>query len=110
MKIKDLNFYVKFVFSTIAENGECHSTTDRELLMCIKSFKTDKSMMNYDIGDEIYFDPIKTPYKITNIVIRRLVEDTDILKIGFDPSDCANQEGEHKDALFIIHITIEKIL
>lgn len=109
MKIKDLNFYVKFIFSTIAANGECHSTTDKELLMLVKSHKTGKSKTGYEIGDEIYFEPDETPYKITNIIISSLVDDTDLLNIGIDLADCANQEGIKKEALFIIHITILKL-
>ena len=66
-------------------------------------------MVGYSIGDVINFEPEKNPFKITNILIRGLVEDTDMLKIGFDLADCENQQGVRKEALFIIHITIEPI-
>ena len=30
MKIRDIDYYVKFIFSTVSDTGECYSTTDRQ--------------------------------------------------------------------------------
>ncbi|PKP32489.1 MAG: hypothetical protein CVU00_11635 [Bacteroidetes bacterium HGW-Bacteroidetes-17] len=109
MKIKYIDYYVKFIFSTVSDTGECYSTTDREILKFVKYSKTGNSMTGFSIGDIINFEPEKKPFKITNILIRGLVDDTDTLKIGFDSSDCAHQQGVPKEALFIIHITIEPV-
>lgn len=108
MKIKDLDYYAKFIFSTISDTGECYSTTDRELLKFVKNHKTGESMNGFSVGDKIVFEPENKHFKITDISIRGMVDDTDLLKIGLDLSGCANQQGE-PEALFLIHITIEAI-
>lgn len=109
MKIRDLDYYAKFIFSTISDTGECYSTTDRELLKFVKNHKTGETMNGFSVGDIINFEPENKPFKITEISIRRMVDDTDLLKIGLDLSDCANQQGEPKEALFLVHITIQNI-
>lgn len=109
MKIKDLAYFAKFIFSTISDSGECYSTTDRELLKFVKNHKTGDSMNGFSIGDIINFEPENKTFKVTDISIRGMVDDTDLLKIGFDLSDCTNQQGSPKDALFLVHITIENI-
>jgi hypothetical protein len=109
MKVKDINYYVKFIFSSV-DGQNCLSTTDKEVLNEIKSAKTDQPMRDYTIGDIIYMDSDKDlKFKVTNILIRRLVDDTNTLKIGFDSSDCENISGEYKEPLFIIHIAIKKV-
>lgn len=109
MKIKDINYYAKFIFSTVSDTGECYSTTDRDMLKFIKHHKSDKSVSDLSIGDLIRFEPEQKVFKIKDILIRGLVEDTDTLKIGVDLSDCAHTQGANKEALFIIHITIEPV-
>ncbi len=109
MKIKDLDYYAKFIFSTVSDTGECYSTTDRELLKFVKNNKTGETKNGFSIGDVIKFEPENKPFKITDISIRRMVDDTKLLKIGLDLSDCANQQGEPKEALFLVHLTIEAI-
>ena len=109
MKIRDIDYYAKFIFSTVSDTGECYSTTDRETLKFVKYHKTGNSMAGFSIGDVIDFEPEKKSFKITNILIRGLVDDTNMLKIGFDISDCVHQQGVRKEALFIIHITIEPV-
>lgn len=109
MKIRDIDYYAKFIFSTISDSGECYSTTDREILKFIKNYNTGDSMNGFRIGDIINFEPEKKPFKITNILINRLVDDTELLKIGFDLADCESQQGVQKEALFLIHITIENV-
>jgi len=112
MKVKDINYYVKFIISSL-DGQMCLSTTDLEVLKLIKSEKTNEPMRNYTIGDIIYFDSEEEEkdqkLKVTDIRIRRLVDNTDTLNIGFDSSDCENIFGDYKEPLFIIHITIEKI-
>lgn len=108
MKIKDINYYVKFIFSSL-DGKNCLSTTDKDVLNCIKSAKTDQIMSDYSVGDLIYMDSDKElKFKVTDILINRLVDDTNSLKIGLDSSDCENT-GDYKEALFNIHIIIEKI-
>jgi hypothetical protein len=111
MKVKDINYYVKFIFSSL-DGQFCLSTTDLEVLKNIKSDKTNNTMRDYTIGDIIYFDSEEEKdqkLKVTDVRIRRLVDNTDTLKIGFDSSDCENIFGDYKEPLFILHITIEKV-
>jgi len=108
MKIKDVKFYPRFILSTI-DGKNCLSTTDLEVLKHIKSNKTNATMRDYTIGDVIYFDSDVERFKVINILIRRLVDDSQTLNIGFDTSDCDCPQGEIKEPLFIIHITIEKV-
>lgn len=111
MKVKDINYYVKFIFSSL-DGQFCLSTTDLEAMKLIKSEKTNEFNRNYAIGDIIYFDSDEErdqKLKVTDVRIVNLVDDTEILKYGFDSSGCANMVGEKKEALFIIHITIEEI-
>lgn len=111
MKVKNINYYVKFIFSSL-DGQFCLSTTDLEVMKLIKSEKTNESKRNYTIGDIIYFDSDEErnqKLKVTDVRIRSLVDDTENLKYGFDSSDCENISGEYKEPLFIIHITIKKV-
>lgn len=106
MKIKDLNYYVKFIFSSESDSV-CFSTTDRQMLNHVKFHKTGNTPMDYKIGDIIHFEPDKKPYEITNIHVRQLTEDTEVFKYGFDSDDCTSQQGEQKEFLFSILISIK---
>jgi len=109
MKIKDLNYYVKFIFSCESENV-CYSTTDREMLNQIEFHETGNSPMDYKIGDVIHFNPERKPFKITDIHIRQLTEDTEVFKYGFDSADCSGKlHGIEKDYLFSVLISINPI-
>ena len=108
MKIKDLDYYVKFIFSC-SEKNVCFSTTDREFLKHVVFHKTGTSPMDYKIGDVLSFMPnIDVAYEITDIRVRQLVEDTEILNYGFDSEDCAGEpQGVQKDYLFSILFTMK---
>jgi len=108
MKIKDLNYYVKFIFSSASDNV-CFSTTDRELLKSVEFHETGNSPMDYKIGDKIHFKPDTKPYEIIDIRIRQLTEDTEVFKYGFDSEDCTNQQGIAKDYLFSILISMKPV-
>jgi hypothetical protein len=108
MKIKDLKFYVKFIFSSETDNV-CFSTTDRDMLKNIEFHETSISPMDYRVGDIIHFKPDKNPYVITDIRIRQLVEDTDVLNYGFDSEDCTNMQGAEKEMLFSILISMNPV-
>jgi len=107
MKITDLDYYVKFIFS----DGEdmCLSTTDREMLNHVKSNNTGKTPTGYKVGDILQFSPDETPYEIKDIKIRGLIEDTELNKYGFDKEDCTQVQGEKKDFIFSINIRIEQV-
>jgi hypothetical protein len=108
MKIKDLNYYVKFIFST--EDGNyCYSTTDREMLKNVEFHETNISPMDYKVDDVIHFKPETKPFKITNIWIRQLVEDTEVFNFGFDSEGCTHQQGIEKEFLFTIQFTIKEV-
>jgi hypothetical protein len=107
MKITDLDYYVKFIFSCEKENV-CYSTTDRSMLKNIEFHETGNSPMDYRIGDVIHFNPDKKPYKITDIRISQLIEDTEVLKYGFDSEDCVGEpQGKVKDYLLTIRVTMQ---
>lgn len=109
MRIKDIDYYVKFIFSSI-DGQNCLSTTDKEVLNEMKSKKTDETKTGFKIGDVIYMKSFKDlTFKITDIQIARLVDDTKLVNMGYNISDCANWSGVNKEPLFIIHITIEKV-
>jgi uncharacterized protein (DUF111 family) len=109
MKIKDIDYYAKFIFSSI-DGQNCLSTTDKDVLNEILSEETDEIKTGFTIGDVIFMKSFKDlKFKITDICIRRLVDDTKMVNIGFDFSDCKNWSGKNKEPLFIIQITIEKV-
>lgn len=109
MKIRDINYYVKFIFSS-TDGRDCLSTTDKEILNFIKSEKTHKPTREYSVGDIIYLEADSdSKYKVTDIAIRQLVDDTDMLKIGFDRSDKTDITGEYKEPLFIIDIAVDRL-
>jgi hypothetical protein len=103
MKIKELDYYVKFIFSS-REDNVCFSTTDREFLKNIVYHDTDNSPMDFKIGDVIRFKHYSKSYKINDIHIRQLTDDTDVFKNG---TDCANGlQGVKKKFLFSIVLTM----
>jgi len=109
MKITDLDYYVKFVFST--DDGEfCFSTTDRDMLNEIKFHNTDNIPGDYQIGDKLRFGEVKAQFEITNIKIKQLIEDTEVLGYGIDTNDCTQHSGMKKDHLLKIQITLKKIV
>jgi len=108
METKDLNYYVKFIFSS-EDDGFCFSTTDRAMLPKCPKPDTDKQAIDYKIGDIIYFYKEAIPFKIKDIWIRQLVEDLELLEYGIDSQDCTCPQGTPKDFLFTIQITVEKV-
>ena len=107
MKTKDLNYYVKFIFSS-EDDGFCFSTTDRAMLPKCPKPDTDTKTIDYKIGDIILFDKKAIQYKIKDIWIRQLVEDLELLEYGVDPQDCTCSQGIDNNFLFTIQITVEK--
>jgi len=107
METKDLNYYVKFIFSS-EDNEFCFSTTDRAMLPKCPKPDTDKQAIDYKIGDIIYFEKA-TPFKIKDIWIRQLLEDLELLEYGVDSQDCTCSQGIVKKFLFTIQITVVKL-
>ncbi|OJX49862.1 MAG: hypothetical protein BGO88_08920 [Flavobacterium sp. 38-13] len=109
MKLIDIPYYVKFIFSCDS-NDECFSTTDSEMMKFIVNASNKESISRLEIGQKIQFEPIaRNPkvYEITNITIRHLFDDTDSHKYGFDSEDCEYNQGENKEWLFSILIKTE---
>lgn len=111
MKLSNIPFFVKFIFS--CENcNDCFSTTDSEMLKYIVYESTGKPINDLRIGQIIQFEPLdenEKKYKIIDIIIRHLFEDTDTHKYGFDSQDCTESQGETKEWLFSILIKLETI-
>jgi hypothetical protein len=106
MKVKDLPYYVKFIFSS--DDDDCFSTTDQELFKYIKYNGTDRPINDIRIGAEIFFEPnTLKKYIVKDIVIRHLVDDLEVLKYGIDMEDCTQQQGELKKWLFSILVKLE---
>ncbi len=108
MRVKDLDYYVKFIFAIPGEEY-CVSTTDREMLNFVKYYGTDSTPQEYRIGDTICFLPENKPLKIVNIWVRQLVEDLDVFNYGYDSEDCAGSNGEQKKFLFSIKIELSRV-
>ncbi|WP_282133019.1 hypothetical protein [Cellulophaga baltica] len=108
MKISQLSHYPNFVF--LSTNSEdCFSTTDVEMLKHIKNANSSNDISSIEIGDEIYFSPAKDiRYRVENIKILKLWDDTDNFKYGIDTSNCI-QQGELKEQLFKILVEIKTV-
>ena len=109
MKLIDIPYYVKFIFSCDS-NDECFSTTDSEMMKFIVNASNKEPISRLEIGQKIQFEPItenQNVYAITNIIIRHLFEDTDSHKYGMDSEDCLYTQGEQKEWLFSILIKTE---
>jgi hypothetical protein len=109
MKLADIPYFVKFIFS--CENcDDCFSTTDSEMMKYVINESTGKPVIGLKIGQVLQFEPIDEnlkKYKIQDIIIRHLFDDTDGLKYGFDSQDCVSSQGEPKEWLFSILIKLE---
>ncbi len=108
MKVKDLKYYVKFIFSSYKDNV-CYSTTDINMIQNIVYHDTNISINDLKIGDKITFKPNPQSYKITNIKIREITPDTDVHNYGVDSEDCTNPIGEAKEYLLSIFVEMEPV-
>lgn len=98
MKIAELPYYVEFVFNS--SNGDCLSTADPELMQFIKQGDSNDQAHKFQVGDVIRFDPEGKKYKIKEIIIRFLFDDTELMKYGFDLEGCVETQGKKKETLF----------
>ena len=105
MKISDLPYFVQFVFSS--SNGDCLSTSDQEMFKFIKYAESNNPVNRLEIGNIITFEPEGKTYSIKDIIVRHIVDDTDIHKYGFDMEGCTEMQGEQKEWLFSILIKME---
>ena len=105
MNIAELPYYVQFVFS--ASNGDCMQTTDPELMDFIKRGDSNERAHRLKVGDVIRSEPEGKKYKITEIVIRYLYDDTELMKYGIDLEGCVESQGETKDALFGVLVKMD---
>lgn len=112
MLIKDLPYFVKFVF-VINNSDVGYATTD------IEQFKNIQLEFNDRLTDFVairigYILSIKEPendkrYKITDIAIKNIVEDTKNVNLGSDKEDIKDEYmiGLHKKYLFSIFIYMD---
>lgn len=109
MKLKDIPFFVKFIFS--CDNCEdCFSTTDSEMLKFVVNESSGEPISGLKIGQVLQFEPIDenpNKYKVIDIIIRHLFNDTDSHKYGFDSQDCTTSQGENKEWLFSLLIKLK---
>ena len=109
MLVKELPFYVKFIFKSNGENGLSISTTDIDFIKSIKYSETNDSINRLEISQKIVFDKYQDDiYQITEISISNLVENTDSLNYGININDCIIPNGETKQHLFTIKVDLIK--
>ncbi|WP_299009803.1 hypothetical protein [uncultured Tenacibaculum sp.] len=111
MKLKDIPYYAKFIFKT-ADNETCFSTTDFEMIKFIVDAHSDETINKLKIGQKIQFQPIEDNpdiYKVSDISIRHLYDDTETMSFGFDKEDCNINQGDRKEWLFSLLIKLDKI-
>lgn len=106
--ISDLDYYVKFIFSTV-DDSFCFSTVDRDELDNVLSAYDSSICREFQVGDEIKFNGQKDHYIIKNIRIRQLAKHLDTLSYGIDSKSCISLSGRSKNPLFSILFTIDKI-
>lgn len=105
MKIAELPYYVQFVFNS--SNGDCFSTADPEMFEFIKYADSGNPVNRLEIGHTITFEPEGKSYIIEDIVIRHIVDDTDLHKYGFDMEGCTEMQGEAKEWFFSILVRMK---
>ncbi len=107
MKIAQLPYYVKFVF--LCSDGSCYSTADIAMMEHIRRPNSDERVFSFDVGDRITFAPNNDKvFRITEVAIKHLHDDTNMMQLGFDSEDCTSMQGEAKDWLLKILIRAER--
>lgn len=106
MRIKDLDFYVLFTFCDVNNDEICYTTSDKNILN--EFMVNGNPMSSFTIGDMIEFPPQKQKYKIVNIQIRRLIDDTDEYSFGVD-KDVSDLIGDFHIPIFSILVSIEEV-
>lgn len=107
MKLNQIPYYVEFVF--LSSNDDCMSTVDNDMLQFIKDESTGEPITSLDIGDTIRFEPKNNRYKVTNISIRHLFDDTNLTKAVFDLEGCTERQGKAKDWLFTVMVKMNLV-
>ncbi len=109
MKLKDIPYFVKFIFSC-DDCEDCFSITDSEMLKFVIDESSREPIHELKIGQVLQFELIdENPkkYKVIDIIIRHLFDDTDSHKYGLDSQDCTSSQGENKEWLFSLLIKLE---
>ena len=107
MKISELPYYVKFVF--LCSDDNCYSTSDIKKLEHIKSVESGEPVSSLEVGNRITFAPNTNGiYRIASVAIQQLVDDTELMRLGFDTEDCTSMQGEEKDWLLKILIRADR--
>jgi hypothetical protein len=108
MKVKNLNYYPLFIFKS---SNYCFQTADNDLLQYI--FDIDKNVKtNFRINDVMLFKMDNGNYrkfKITNIEINNVVDDTDLNQMGIISYGCSETVGKYKDELMFNFIEMFEI-
>lgn len=110
MKVSEIGFYPIIIFKADDESF-CVSIANVELFQSIKYIKSKQKITSLEIGSEIYFefDGDLLYFKITDISINRIVEDTNSFQYGYDDEICGNIQGTPKELLFKVLIIMEPI-
>jgi len=106
MKITDLDYYVLFTFCDVDDDNICFTTSDKNVLNTMKV--NNSKLSDFQIGDIINFPPQTENYKIKNIHIRKLVDDTNDYSFGWD-KEVSAPIGKNVNPLFSILVSIEKV-
>ncbi|GEM_PF-2622018 len=105
--IKNIPFYVKFVFNC-EEPERCYSTTDVEALMKIESaFLPGLPLSAVRVGDKLVFksdSDYPETYEVTGVDVHDIQDD--FRRKGSNSRDCIGYFGEKKEALLSIYVTM----
>lgn len=105
MLLKELPFFVKFIFSGEGDNNLCFSFTDPEILQYVTYTSTRTKIYDLKIGHELtIIEDVEIEHKIiiTDIAIRQIFDNTDDHNYGVDSQDCNGYTGDPKPWIFSI--------
>ncbi|WP_445720331.1 hypothetical protein [Flavobacterium sp.] len=108
MKVNNLKYYPLFIFKS---SDFCLQTADNDLLQFIFDINMNIKT-NFRINDEMLFKMDNgnlRKFKITNIEINNVVDDTDLNQMGIISYGCSETIGKHKDELMFNFIEMTEI-
>lgn len=107
MKVNQLNYYPLFIFKS---ETFCFQTADNDLLQYI--FDNEMNVKtNFRVNDEMNFqmeDGNFRKFKITEIEINNVVDDTELNQMGIISYGCSTTVGKQKEEPMFIYIKMEE--
>lgn len=107
MKVADLPYFVKFIFS--CDDGYCFQTSNFDNFQFIIDNTTNEKIDSLYIGQKIRLREVdkEDSYEIYNIKIRHLFDNTDWHRYGVDSESCNCPDDN--EWVFSILISIRRI-